>query len=307
MFPLRPARTAGCDGAYKPCHPKPSTRRRGSALSSSKIAAAYRRDIIVADGGSSDATQAVACAAGARIIDAGYSHACALGDEAAHPASSVIASSTAERDFIGWRDQSLTICESYYLAIFGLGRNHRRARDRLIALSTYLAGDIPDVKERQFRIGYEIERFEGLIIAYRSSDDDMPVLNPAVLEDLDRLRIVLVMGINKLERWSEFRRAAAEDPLQEGGASPDVVGAAIDDMAAEMEAEPKYFDPELPRFFRFLAEAAKDPMGATKTIVFGTVKSAENVVVSSDNGHWASVRTQPARSNSISRKLSRPR
>ena len=33
MLPLRPARTAGCDGAYKPCHPKPSTRRRGSAPS----------------------------------------------------------------------------------------------------------------------------------------------------------------------------------------------------------------------------------------------------------------------------------
>ena len=82
-------------------------------LSSSKIAAAYRRDIIVADGGSSDATQAVACAAGARIIDAGYSHACALGDEAAHPASSVIASMVAQRKEISSAGVNCALCVRY--------------------------------------------------------------------------------------------------------------------------------------------------------------------------------------------------
>jgi len=47
--------------------------------------AAYRGDIIVADGGSSDGTQEIARAAGARVIDAGrgYGRACWLGAQAA--------------------------------------------------------------------------------------------------------------------------------------------------------------------------------------------------------------------------------
>ncbi len=47
--------------------------------------AAYRGDIIVSDGGSTDGTREIALAAGARVIDAGrgYGRACALGAEAA--------------------------------------------------------------------------------------------------------------------------------------------------------------------------------------------------------------------------------
>ncbi len=58
-----------------------------------EIPPAYRHDIIVADGGSTDGTQAVARAAGARLLDAGrgYGRACALGAEHAHPDSRVIA------------------------------------------------------------------------------------------------------------------------------------------------------------------------------------------------------------------------
>ena len=85
---------------------------------------------------------------------------------------------------------------------FREGTNHGRARDRLVALSNLLPGDIAEVKEQQFRIGYEIERFEGLIAAYRSGGDDMPVLNAAALEDLDRLRIALD-GVDKPERWAD--------------------------------------------------------------------------------------------------------
>ncbi len=50
------------------------------------------RDLIVADGGSSDGTQDAARAAGARVIDAGrgYGRACLAGAEAADPASRVI-------------------------------------------------------------------------------------------------------------------------------------------------------------------------------------------------------------------------
>jgi hypothetical protein len=86
------------------------------------------------------------------------------------------------------------------------------------------------------------------------------------------------MGIDKLERWAEFRRAAADDPMQEGSANPVVIGDALNSMAVEMERQPKYFDPELPETFRFMAEAARDPQGATKTVVYGAVRSAENVV-----------------------------
>jgi glycosyltransferase involved in cell wall biosynthesis len=58
-----------------------------------EIPTPYRLDIIVADGGSTDGTQAAARAAGARVIEVGrgYGYACALGVEAAHPASTVIA------------------------------------------------------------------------------------------------------------------------------------------------------------------------------------------------------------------------
>jgi hypothetical protein len=181
-------------------------------------------------------------------------------------------------DFNAWREPVLDHVQELLSGDFRLGTNHSHARDRLVALSTLFAGSIPDVKERQFRVGYEIERLEGLVVAYRSGADDLPVLNAAVLEDLDRLRVALVMGSGKLEKWSEFRRAAAADPLGEGTANPGVVSAAIDEMTAEMEAQGKYFDPELPRTFRFLAEATKDPVGATKTVVFGTVKSAENLL-----------------------------
>lgn len=50
-------------------------------------------EVIVADGGSTDGTQAVATAAGARVIDAGhgYGRACLLGAQAADAASGVIA------------------------------------------------------------------------------------------------------------------------------------------------------------------------------------------------------------------------
>lgn len=52
----------------------------------------FAGDIIVADSGSLDGTQAAARAAGARVLDTGrgYGRACALGAEAADPASRVI-------------------------------------------------------------------------------------------------------------------------------------------------------------------------------------------------------------------------
>jgi len=46
----------------------------------------------------------------------------------------------------------------------------------------------------------------------------------------------------------------------------------------EMERCSKYFEPEVPETFRFIGEAARDPWGATRTVVYGGVKSAENVL-----------------------------
>lgn len=183
-----------------------------------------------------------------------------------------------EVDFNGWREPVLDHLQELLSGDFRTGTNHSRARDRLIALATLFEGTVVTVKERQFRIGYEIERFDGLVSAYRSGADDMPALNAAVLEDLDRLRIALVMGIGKLDRWSEFRRAATNDPMREGDANPFVVSSAVNEMVAGMENLPTYFDPLLPQTFRFLSEATRDPLGATKTVVYGAVKSAENVI-----------------------------
>ncbi len=104
-------------------------------------------------------------------------------------------------------------------------------------------------------------------------------MNAAVLEDLDRLGKALIMGIDRLERWAAFRRAAADDSMQDVNADPAVVADALNSMAAEMEKQPNYFDSELPMTFRFLAEANKDPFGATRYVVFGSVKSAENLFI----------------------------
>ncbi len=146
----------------------------------------------------------------------------------------------------------------------------------MTALQKLLPGEIAEVKERQFRIGYEIERLDGLLAAYRSGGDDMPALNAAQLQDLERLRISLRMGIDKLERWVEFSKNASTAATV--GPDHEIIAAALEDMAAWMNGKPHYFDPEVPASFRFLAEAVRDPLGATKTVVYGAVKSAENLI-----------------------------
>jgi hypothetical protein len=185
---------------------------------------------------------------------------------------------SAEADFNAWREPVIDHVRELLAGDFRQGTNHGRARDRLVALGNLLPGDVSDVKERQFRIGYEVERLDGLMAAYRSAGDDMPALNAAVFEDLNRLLLALKTGIDKLERWAEFHRAAADDPMHEGQANPTVVAEALDEIAAEMERRPKYFDPQLPTTFRFLAEAVRDREGAALTIVYGAVKSVENLL-----------------------------
>jgi hypothetical protein len=186
--------------------------------------------------------------------------------------------SASERDFKAWRDPVVDHINELTAFDFAEGTNHGRVRDRLMALGKLLLGEIAEVKERQFRIGYEIERFEGLTAAYRTGGEDMPVLNAAQFEDLDRLRVALRRGVEKLERWSEFRKQANESTTGEADADRETVADTMDEMAEVMEQRPQYFHPELPTSFRFLAEAVRDRSGATRTIVFGAVKSAENVV-----------------------------
>ena len=183
-----------------------------------------------------------------------------------------------ERDFNAWREPVVDHIGELANGDFRAGTNHGRVRDRLTALEKLLPGEVAEVKERQFRIGYEIERFEGLLAAYRSGGDDMPELNAAQLADLEHLRVALKMGVSKLERWAEFQRQATESPGHEDKANRDAVAESLDQMATAMEQRPQYFHPELPESFRFLAEAARDPRGATHTVVYGAIKSAENLI-----------------------------
>jgi hypothetical protein len=185
---------------------------------------------------------------------------------------------SAEADFNAWREPVADHVQELLAGDFREGTNHGRARDRLVALGDLLPGAVADVKERQFRIGYEVERLDGLITAYRTGGNDMPALNAAVLEDLSRLLHALRSGTDKLERWAKFRRAASDDPMREGEADPTVVSEVLDELAAKMEEQPTYFDPELPATFRWLAEAVRDPLGATRAVVFGAVRSIENLL-----------------------------
>jgi phosphoglycerate kinase len=117
-----------------------------------------------------------------------------------------------ERDFDAWREVIIDHLQELTSGDFRAGTNHSRARDRIVALGMLLPGELADVKERQFRIGYEIERFDGLVTAYKSGGDDMPELHAAVLEDLTRLRAALKIGLVKLDRWSDFLRSATTIP-----------------------------------------------------------------------------------------------
>jgi hypothetical protein len=96
-----------------------------------------------------------------------------------------------EADFNAWREPIIDHVRELLARDFPQETNHGRARDRLLALANLLPGDVSEVEERQFRIGYEIERLEGLLAAYGSGGDDMPALNAAILEDLNRLLLAL--------------------------------------------------------------------------------------------------------------------
>jgi energy-coupling factor transporter ATP-binding protein EcfA2 len=182
-----------------------------------------------------------------------------------------------EKDFLAWREPIVQHIAELLAADFRKGTNHGRARERLLALETFFTGAIPEMKERQFRIGYEVQRLEALIAAYRSDTEDMPILDQAVLEDLDGLRLALQMGMGKFERWAAFQVNAMSPVNREGETNPPELGEALEDIAAKMDRRPEYFDASLPASFRFVLEALRDPVGATKVAAYGAVKSIENL------------------------------
>jgi hypothetical protein len=184
-----------------------------------------------------------------------------------------------ERDFEQWRAPVASHLDELLAGDFRPGTNHARMRDRLTELQAHLHGSTADVKENQFKLGYAMTRFASLISAYETGGDDMPVLSPDTLKDLIVLDAGLRMGLDKLERWVAFREAAANDRSGASDAPAGEVAKVLDSIAGNMEGESKYFDAELPRTFRLLAEAAKDPYGATRTVVYGAVRSAENVFI----------------------------
>jgi|GEM_PF-4706704 hypothetical protein len=184
----------------------------------------------------------------------------------------------AERDFDEWREPVIDHIGEALSAEFRQGTNHSSVRNRLSALYDLLKGPIADVKDRQFRVGYEIERFGRLVGAYATGGDDMPSLNAASLADIDHLRVALSIGVSKLDRWAEFQVEAIKDPKGEGDGRRADLSKGLDSLADQMARQPTYFPPELPESFRFLAECVRDPLGATKTIVYGAAKSAENLV-----------------------------
>jgi hypothetical protein len=63
-----------------------------------------------------------------------------------------------EADFIAWREPIIEHMRELLEGDFRQGTNHARARDRLVALETLLSGNLSEVKDQQFHIGYEIER-----------------------------------------------------------------------------------------------------------------------------------------------------
>ena len=183
-----------------------------------------------------------------------------------------------ERDFNAWREPVVEHIEGLTAFHFRVGTNHEGVRERLLRLGKLLPGEISGVKENQFKIGYEIGLFQKLMAAYRKSGQDMPTLDAERLGYLEHLLGELNKGATKLERWSEFDKQVNGSTTGEAEANPEVVGDMLDKMAAVMEQRPQYFHPELPATFRFLSESVRDPMGATKTAVYGAVKSVENLI-----------------------------
>jgi hypothetical protein len=61
-----------------------------------------------------------------------------------------------ERDFNDWREPVFDHVQEMLVGDFRPGTNHGRARDRLVAFATLLSGGIPEINERQFRIGDEM-------------------------------------------------------------------------------------------------------------------------------------------------------
>ncbi|MFI5032166.1 MAG: hypothetical protein ACHQPH_15830 [Reyranellales bacterium] len=184
----------------------------------------------------------------------------------------------AEAEFDEWR----RIAEGHVLELCGTdfkqGTNHDRIRKRLLALAMSLSLDVEQIRAQEFRLGYEVDLLDVLVGAYNRASDDFPTIGAASLAELNLLVRRLRDGRGHLLRWKEFERAAKDDAHEEGLASASEVALHVDQLAEHTESLPRYFDPDLPRSLRFLSNALRDPGGATRTMVYGAVKSVENVL-----------------------------
>jgi hypothetical protein len=184
-----------------------------------------------------------------------------------------------DRDFEQWRVPVVAHIREELRKDFVHGTNHVRVRERLSALLDLVDLPLPEVKDRQFELGYSIQRFRGLVTVYRKAEGDMPALQADVLADLELLSKSLELGLSKLELWDMFNAQAVSTPPEAIPESVEEVGRALDTIVGEMERAQSYFDPEVPRTFRFVTEGVRDPIGASKAIIFGAVRSFENLLI----------------------------
>jgi hypothetical protein len=184
-----------------------------------------------------------------------------------------------DRDFEHWRVPVVAHIREELRKDFAHGTNHVRVRERLSALLDLVNLPLPEVKDRQFELGYSIQRFRALVAVYQTTEGDMPALPADTLADLELLSGTLELGLSKLELWELFNAQAASVPRGTIIDSVGELGQALDTIVREMESAPSYFDPEVPRTFMFVTEGVRDPVGASKAIIFGAVRSLENLLI----------------------------
>jgi len=88
------------------------------------------------------------------------------------------------------------------------GTNHQGLRERLLALASNLGSDAESVKEREFQIGYDLERLNVLLGLYSAKSDDLPAIGANVLAELSLLSKRCGDGLSHLSEWAQFMEEA---------------------------------------------------------------------------------------------------
>lgn len=188
-----------------------------------------------------------------------------------------------ERDIQRWYAPLLAHVQNELKSNFRQGTNHSHIRERLITLRDVLKLPMHIIEEKQFELGYATRRFRRILNVYQNNQSDMPVLSQNIWEDLDELCNSLEIGLSKFVPWRRFVieiEGVPPDPTLPLGSE---IAKRMEPIIDVMEQEPKYFDPEIPRTFRFLSEAAKDPDGVGRLAIYGLIRSAENLMIGTSN------------------------